>query len=141
MFELSVQTEFSAAHALLIRGVREPVHGHNWHVTVTLAGRTLDPDGLLVDFHAVQRCLAEIVAPWKDRDLNAARAFERVNPSAENVARHIGDELARRLEGIAPPEVQVRAVRVTEATGCAATYRPSSHAPPPPPPAHPSPHP
>src|SRR5690606_34763268 len=30
MYELKVQREFCAAHALMIKGQREPVHGHNW---------------------------------------------------------------------------------------------------------------
>lgn len=122
MYEIAVHAEFCAAHALLIRGEREPVHGHNWHVTAVLGGPALDGDGLLCDFHAVQRILGEIIAPMHNHDLNGLPAFATVNPSAECVARHIADELAARLAGEAP-QARVLRVSVTEAPGCLATYR------------------
>lgn len=120
MYELSVEAEFCAAHALLIGGRREPLHGHNWRVTVTVAGPALDADGLLVDFHAVERSLAGLLRPFRDRNLNEVEPFIAINPSAEHVARHIGAEIARTL----PPGVRLAGVRVTEAVGCAAVYRP-----------------
>ena len=136
MFELTVETTFAAAHAIVIAGVREPVHGHNWHVTSTVAGPALDHEGLLVDFHAVQAHLDAITAPFRNADLNATPPFDRINPTAENVAVHIARTLADRLASAspnAPPAAHVAAVRVTEAPGCAVTYRPPA------PPASPSP--
>lgn len=130
MYELTVQTVFSAAHSLRIAGVSEPVHGHDWHVTACIAGRALDADGLLVDFHAVEECLAGIVRPFRNADLNATPPFDRVNPSAEHVARHIAQSLSERLRtlhgvaaGPADTAPRVDWVRVTEAPGCAVTYR------------------
>ena len=93
MFELSIDCEFCAAHAIMIRGVREPVHGHNWHVTATVAGERLDEDQLLCDFHELHGHLDAIIAPLRNGDLNATPPFDRVNPSAEAVARHVGDAL------------------------------------------------
>lgn len=126
MYEISVQTEFAAAHALMIAGEREPIHGHNWHVTVTLAGPTLDADGLLCDFHAVERALGAIAARLKNTNLNDVAPFAggELNPSAENVARAVADELRRGLGDTLGGRAEVAAVRVTEAPGCAATYRP-----------------
>ncbi len=121
MFEISVETEFSAAHALLIDGRREPLHGHNWHVTATVAGPDLDRDGLLCDFHAVERALREITARFQNANLNDLPPFAAgLNPSAENVARHIAERLAAL-----PVGARLESVRVTEARGCAATYRPA----------------
>jgi 6-pyruvoyltetrahydropterin/6-carboxytetrahydropterin synthase len=135
MYELTVEAEFCAAHALVIAGVREPTHGHNFRVTVTLAGPVLDPDGMLVDFHAVERRLREILGPWQNADLNAAAPFggpKGLNPSAEHIARTIAEGLEAgmtevvgagdRRSGADRP--RVAAVRVTEAAGCAAVYRP-----------------
>jgi 6-pyruvoyltetrahydropterin/6-carboxytetrahydropterin synthase len=123
-FEIEVETSFSAAHALRFRGAREPVHGHDFRVTVRIGGRELDPDGLLFDFHEVERHLAEIVAPFRSRDLNAVPPFDRVNPSAEEIARHV----AARLSGRLPAAAEILSVRVTEAPGCAATFRPAAGA-------------
>lgn len=126
MFEITVQAEFSAAHSLAIAGAREPVHGHNWHVTVTLAGHTLDADGLLCDFHTVEQTLRECIAGFNNRNLNEIAPFDRTNPSAENVALHIANFMNERLGASLAPLAWIAAVRVTEAVGCAATYRPTS---------------
>lgn len=123
MFEISVEASFAAAHAISIAGVRETVHGHNWHVTVTVAGQTLDRDGLLCDFHTVESTLREITQRFHNNDLNAVEPFRSgLNPTAENVARTIAEELSRGLD--LSPHALVASVRVTEAAGCAATYRP-----------------
>lgn len=125
MFEISVQTEFAAAHAIVINGEREPLHGHNWHVTVTLGGPRLDAEGLLCDFHQVESRLAGLVALYHNRNLNEIAPFNgALNPSAENVALHIAEELTRSLQGRLPAGVKLTSVRITEAPGCAATYRP-----------------
>jgi len=124
MFEITVESEFCAAHALSISGVREAVHGHNWRVTVTIAGDALDPDGLLCDFHTVQDVLADVLDPFQNADLNKTPPFDALNPSAEHVARHIAEALAERLDAALAPNAAVSAVRVTEAPGCATTYRP-----------------
>jgi 6-pyruvoyltetrahydropterin/6-carboxytetrahydropterin synthase len=130
VYQIEVQAEFSAAHALVIAGKREPVHGHNWHITATVRGGALDGDGLLVDFHLVERTLREIAAAFHNGDLNEHVPFRSeggagVNPSAENVARHIADELSGRLTGRLPRGAQIVSVRLTEAPGCAATYFPA----------------
>jgi 6-pyruvoyltetrahydropterin/6-carboxytetrahydropterin synthase len=124
MYEITVERTFCAAHAITIGGRREPMHGHNWHVTATVAGPMLDGDGLLCDFHAVDRALEEICRPFDNGNLNETGAFADVNPSAEQVARHIADALSARLGATLAPPARVSAVRVTEASGCAATYRP-----------------
>ncbi len=125
MFEISVTTEFAAAHAIILADQREPLHGHNWHVTVTVSGPRLDSEGLLCDFHRVETSLCELVSRFHNRNLNDLPPFNTsLNPSAEHVALHIADELSRALNGRLPRGVHISSVRVTEAPGCAATYRP-----------------
>lgn len=125
MYAIEVAAEFSAAHAITIAGQRESVHGHDWHVTVLLAGRTLDHDGLLCDFHTVHAVLAGIVAPFHNNNLNAVAPFDAVNPTAELVARHIATEMTARLGDSLASCARVESVRVTESPGCAAVYRPA----------------
>lgn len=128
MFEITVQTEFSAAHALTIAGKREPVHGHNWQVTVCIAGETLDGDGLLCDFHTLEETLGQVIDPFRNANLNTTPPFDRENPTAENVAKYIGTQLSSRLDAGLAPHAGIAWVRVTEATGCAARYRAESSA-------------
>jgi len=120
MFELEVRRIFSAAHALLLRGEREVLHGHDWQVDLTVAAGQLDADELAFDFHQLERMLDEVLQPFRSANLNATPPFDRVNPSAEAVARHVAQEVARQL----PEGVRVQAVRVTEAPGCAARFIP-----------------
>jgi 6-pyruvoyltetrahydropterin/6-carboxytetrahydropterin synthase len=129
VYEITIEDEFCAAHAIVIRGEREPVHGHNWKVSVTVAGERLDGDGLLIDFHALERLVRQINAPFRNRDLNVTSPFDRTNPTAELVARHIADRVAAGLGKGSPgsggtSDIRVLSVRVTEAPGCSVTYRP-----------------
>lgn len=122
MYVLTVESVFSAAHAIVIRGEREPLHGHDWHVTATIEGDRLDADGLLCDFHQVEEMLKGLTQRLHNRSLNETPPFDEVNPTAEQVARHLGESLAAGVR--LPAGVRVAGVRVTEAVGCAAEWRP-----------------
>lgn len=125
MYRLTVETEFAAAHAIMLRGEREPLHGHNWRVTVTLAGPTLDDEGLLCDFHAIEGALRTATERIHNRNLNEVPPFDRVNPTAELVAKHLAEAVAEGIPSAdAARGVRVESVRVTEAPGCTATYHP-----------------
>ena len=113
----------------MARGVREAVHGHNFRVTVVLEGRELDADELLLDFHAVEGMLDEVIRPFVNADLNQCEAFAEVNPSAEAIAWCIGEWMAREVKGLDDGRgVRVARVSVTEAPGCRATYVPEQSA-------------
>lgn len=140
MFSLQVQTSFSAAHAIIIKGILEPVHGHDWHVTAEFTGETLDAEGMLIDFHLVEQALHAAVAPWKNQFLNVCPPFGKqpnpklaptaqdltLNPTAEHVAREIASRISQTLQsrGAIGPKSSVRlaSVAVTEAVGCRAIY-------------------
>lgn len=127
MYEVVVQRRFSAAHAIVIRGTREPVHGHDWRLTVAVRGPALDEDELLCDFHALEAEVDRIIAPFHNADLNAVPPFDRVNPSAEAVARHVAESLAGALDRLgADGRLHVAEVRVGEAPGCTAVVRPDA---------------
>jgi 6-pyruvoyltetrahydropterin/6-carboxytetrahydropterin synthase len=126
-YEITAQATFNAQHAVLIKGNREPLHGHDWVVRATIAGPTLDGDGLLCDFHAVEAMLRSIVGPWNHDNLNHSEAFRgrKLEPTAENVARVVANELARALKATLPQGARVAKVAVTEAPNCVATYIPA----------------
>jgi 6-pyruvoyltetrahydropterin/6-carboxytetrahydropterin synthase len=121
-YALEVECEFAAAHAILLGGARERLHGHNWRVVISVAGSQLDREELLCDFHLVERLLSETIAPFRDGNLNETPPFDRVNPTAEAVARFVATELRERLER-AIPAVHLEWVRVTEAPRCTAIVR------------------
>lgn len=75
----------------------EQLHGHNWKVRVHLAGKDLDANGMVIDFHELDRLIIESLAPFEHQHLNAVPPFDEINPSAENIARVICDRLQERL--------------------------------------------
>ena len=122
MFTIQVTHEFCAAHTISILGTQEPIHGHNFVTVATISGDTLDADGLLCDFHTVHAILVEICNPFTNNNFNAISPFDILNPSAENIAKYIADQLADRLDQSLAPAAKVHAVSITEAPGCIATY-------------------
>lgn len=120
-YDLTISTSFSAAHSILIAGEPEPVHGHDWSVVVEVTSETLDRDGLACDFHELEAILARIVAPFHNANLNDVAPFNDVSPTAEHVARHIAESMSAALPG----SVMLSFVRIGEAPGCEATYRPA----------------
>jgi 6-pyruvoyltetrahydropterin/6-carboxytetrahydropterin synthase len=122
MFEITVEQTFAAGHALRnYRGKCENVHGHNYRVEVTLAGEELDEAGLLLDFVEVKRALGAVVERMDHRFLNEVPPFDTLNPSAENMARYIYEELSK---GLPAGRAAVSAVKLWETDRASATYRP-----------------
>ena len=122
MFEVTVEEKFAAGHALRnYKGKCENVHGHNYRVEVTLSGEKLDETGLLLDFVELKKALFEIIDGMDHKFLNDVPPFDRLNPSAENMARFIFEELENRLPAATP--ARVATVRLWETDGCSATYR------------------
>jgi 6-pyruvoyltetrahydropterin/6-carboxytetrahydropterin synthase len=119
-FSITAVREFSAAHQLrLYDGSLESLHGHNWRVCVTVSSAVLDSIGTVMDFHELEHLLDEVVQPLHNRHLNQVPPFsEGLNPSAENVAFHIGRSL------LLPAAVRLSGVEVWETVGCSAIYRP-----------------
>jgi 6-pyruvoyltetrahydropterin/6-carboxytetrahydropterin synthase len=122
MFEVTVEEKFASGHALRnYKGKCENVHGHNYRVEVTLEGEHLDSTGLLVDFVELKRVLNVILDRMDHQFLNDVPPFDVLNPSAENMAKYIFDELKTGLEGKAP--ARVSSIRLWETDSCSATYR------------------
>lgn len=138
MYEVTIDRRFRAEHAIrLYDGSWEPVHGHEWRVWVTVGAARLDRIGVVMDFHLLEGLLDAAVAQLEGRMLNELPMFaalgagnarpgqrrrEAAPPTAEHVARWIAGELSLRL----PAGRRLRLVRVEEATGCLADYRPRS---------------
>lgn len=124
MFEVSVDYSFAAGHALRgYKGKCENVHGHNYRVQVTVAGEKLNPIGLLVDFVDLRAALREVAERIDHRFMNEIPPFDRLNPSAENMAQYFCDEIQAKLDG---QGLRVAAVTVWETDTTSAIYRPAT---------------
>ncbi len=126
MFEVTVDHTFAAGHALRgYRGKCENPHGHNYRVRLTLRGSQLDSIGLLYDFADVKCLLREIAEPLDHQFMNDVPPFDKLNPSAENLAKFFYEETERRLGEQWPDNgVRVASVTVWETDTTTATYTP-----------------
>jgi 6-pyruvoyltetrahydropterin/6-carboxytetrahydropterin synthase len=123
MFEISVEHTIASGHALRgYKGKCEHLHGHNYKVLVTVAGEKLDDVGLLIDFLELRAAVQAVTEPFDHRMLNDLPPFDRLNPSAENMAKYFCVALETELQGRG---VHVQAVTVWETESSAATYRPA----------------
>jgi len=123
MFEVAVEYTFAAGHALRgYKGKCENVHGHNYKVQVVVAGEQLDGTGLLMDFVQLRGMIKGLVERLDHRFLNDLAPFDKLNPSAENIAKYFSDELK---EQVRDQRLQVQAVTVWETDTTSATYRPN----------------
>jgi 6-pyruvoyltetrahydropterin/6-carboxytetrahydropterin synthase len=124
VYEVFVDETFAAAHNLRnYKGKCENLHGHNYKVRVTLAGPELDASGLLYDFVHLKQVIQNVIRSLDHRYLNELKPFDVLNPSAENIARHIYDEAAKQLRS-APNGTGISSITVWETDTSAATYRP-----------------
>lgn len=123
IYQIIIETSFTATHALrLPDGSDEPTHRHDWPVAVTVQSDKLDAMACVMDFHELERIVAEVLAPWRDQHLNDVPPFAdaAINPSAERVA----EQIALLVAGQLPKGVTLTEARVGEAEGCTAVYRP-----------------
>ena len=118
MYTISVETHFNASHQLCLpNGEKEPEHFHNWSVTTDVSSAKLDNMGIVMDFHELREIIEKIVARF-DNKIEALKYFQENNPSAENVAKYIYDELKPQL----PKGVKLNCVEVTEEPGYKAKF-------------------
>ena len=135
MFKVEVTSDFSSAHKLRgYRGRCEELHGHNWRVKVTITGRRLDRTGMLVDFKKIKSQLNKVLDRLDHKYLNEVDYFKKIkpvknikssknkkrisralNPTSENIAKYIYNNLKKIISGL-------ESVSVWESDNCSAIY-------------------
>ncbi len=121
MYTLTVESHFDAAHALRgYRGKCENLHGHRFRVVVRVSSSQLDDTGLAYDFTELKAKLNTILERFDHTTINEVPPFDRINPSSENIARTIYDELKTTLK---EEPVEMTAVEVWESPTSEAEYR------------------
>ncbi len=122
MYEISVDYTFASGHALRnYKGKCENVHGHNYKLRITVEGAELNSTGLLIDFLDVRAAIKPLVDRLDHQFLNDLPPFDKLNPSAENIARYFSDSLQPQITG---QGLRVQSVTVWETDTTSATYRP-----------------
>ncbi len=122
MYEISVEKHFDAAHFLRgYRGKCEALHGHRFQVVAKVKASQLNDIGIAYDFAELKQHLADILARFDHTCLNDVPPFDKINPSSENIAAKIYDELKGKL---AAAPLAISTVEVWESPQTRVTYSP-----------------
>ena len=122
MYEITVEKHFDAAHYLRgYKGKCENMHGHRYAIVVKVSVKKLNDIGLAYDFTDLKRHMDGILARYDHTCLNEVPPFDKINPSAENIAAAIYNELKEKL--FADP-VTLTAVEAWETPEQGVSYRP-----------------
>ena len=120
VFEVYVQTHFSAAHALRgYPGDCSRTHGHNWIIEVFVKCKELDEIGIGIDFRDIKKGVKDVIKGLDHFNLNELPPFKDVNPTSENIARFLYRELGRKFDS---DGVKVSKIKVSETPGAGAFY-------------------
>lgn len=120
MFELKVTSHFSAAHQLkMVAKKCENLHGHNWKIEVHITGEKLNHAGVLIDFGEIKMHISKIMEKLDHKFLNDLECFHDGNPSSENIAKYISEELQAAIND---SSVQVSRVTAWESDDACASY-------------------
>ena len=121
MYEVKIKTDFAAAHCLRdVGGKCESLHGHNFTVEVAVQSEKLNELGMVLDFRVLKTKTLNVIQALDHRYLNELPFFQGKNPSSENLAAYIFEELARQMD---TQDYRLSWVSVWEAETSRATYR------------------
>ncbi len=98
MFKLNVTSQFASAHRLNgYDGACKNLHGHNWKVRVGIECEKTDEIGMTIDFGVVKTELNKLMDSLDHSFLNDLSCFKNHNPTSENIAKYIYDEMKKRI--------------------------------------------
>lgn len=122
MYTLSLSREFRAWHHLIGGdwGAENQPHTHAYKLELRLEGSQLDKHGYLVDLVEVEKNLDELIAIYKEADLNERPEFAGLNPSLEHFARILCTQIGKSYES---QKLDAVAVQLWENESAWASYR------------------
>ncbi len=120
MYKITILSHFSGAHRLrFLHGKCEELHGHNWKIEVSVISRHLGKEGVVIDFGLLKQKLGKTLKLLDHTYLNDLPYFSRREPSSENIAKYIFDQLKVELKGC---RVTLKGVTAWESENANATY-------------------
>lgn len=119
MYTIAITTHFAASHQLNgYEGICRALHGHTWKIQVSVQTEKIDSVGISFDFKELKDMTNAIIGRLDHKHVNDVPPFDTINPTAENLARYIYNE----LRGGLPADVGMKEVTVWESDGYALTY-------------------
>ena len=97
-YTLKVLTEFASAHTLRnYPGACSRMHGHNWKVELEIQASALNDIGIAIDFKAMKQAANDVCDRLDHQYLNDLVPFNKINPTAENIAAYLYAEISRLI--------------------------------------------
>lgn len=119
-YKLKTITEFASAHTLRdYPGACSRMHGHNWKVELEAVATSLDEMGMGIDFKKMKNAANEVGDQMDHRYLNDLEPFAEINPTAENIAAYMFQEISSRLNS---DTIKVHAVTLWETDRACVRY-------------------
>lgn len=119
-YTLKIIEDFASAHTLRdYPGDCNRMHGHNWKIEVEVAAERLDAVGMGVDFKVIKHAARSLAKQLDHRYLNDIEPFDKVNPTAENIAAFFYQGLSKALNN---ERVRVSSVTLWETERASACY-------------------
>ena len=120
MYKITVLSHFSGAHRLrFLHGKCEELHGHNWKIEVSVISNHMRKEGVVIDFGVLKQKLEKTLKSLDHTFLNDLPYFSKREPSSENIAKYIFDQLKGALKG---HRVTLKGVTACESENACATY-------------------
>jgi 6-pyruvoyltetrahydropterin/6-carboxytetrahydropterin synthase len=119
-YTLKILTDFASAHTLRdYPGACARMHGHNWKVELEVVASTLNDIGIAIDFKQMKKATNEVCDRLDHRYLNDIAPFDKINPTAENIAAYLYGEIGRLINS---DSVKVQAVTLWETERACVRY-------------------
>ncbi len=120
MFVLKIVTDFASAHSLRdYPGDCARLHGHNWQVEMLVAAKELDKSGMAIDFRDIKKNTKAVIKRLDHQYLNDIAPFDKLNPTAENIAKYFFEEVGQLIN---TKDVRVKEVTIWETLRASVTY-------------------
>ena len=119
-YTLKILTDFASAHTLRdYPGDCRRMHGHNWKLEVEVVTNRLDDTGMGVDFSVIKNAARTLAKTLDHYYLNDIPPFDKINPTAENIAAYFFNGLSQTLN---QPHLRVSAVTLWETDRACVRY-------------------
>lgn len=113
---------FSAAHVLReYAAACEKLHGHNYKVILEVTANELDHLGMVMDYYDIDKAAMKYIQLIDHQYLNNIEPFDKINPTAENVAAWLFDNIAKDIND---GRVTLKSITVWETDHNCVIYEP-----------------
>lgn len=83
----------NASHAIFIDGVKGKRHPHTWEISLYI----VNYKDTFIMFNKVEQLIEDYLSQYQDKYINECRIFQMMNPTLENIAHCLMDELQKIL--------------------------------------------